>query len=172
MQENIFVSKAMNDAMQLYNSSKDNHESLNYNRFLCVVIRMLILIYGNEIIDAYNSKNIIVWENLILKYGFEKKDYDNFIIVLDKFYNFDIRQQKKSIKKKNKYFDVVQKYLIDMMVKRRNVELIDNDIIKEFYELLFTANSKDFYRKSTAVLLAYDPYEIDEYAKRQNIVVG
>lgn len=172
MQENIFVSKAMNDAMQLYNSSKGNHESLNYNRFLCVVIRMLILIYGNEIIDAYNSKNIIVWENLILKYGFEKKDYDNFIIVLDKFYNFDIRQQKKSIKKKNKYFDVVQKYLIDMMVKRKNVELIDNDIIKEFYELLFTANSKDFYRKSTAVLLAYDPYEIDEYAKRQNIVVG
>ena len=172
MQENIFVSKAMNDAMQLYNSSKDNYESLNYNRFLCVVIRMLILIYGNEIIDAYNSKNIIVWENLILKYGFEKKDYDNFIIVLDKFYNFDIRQQKKSIKKKNKYFDVVQKYLIDMMVKRKNVELIDNDIIKEFYELLFTANSKDFYRKSTAVLLAYDPYEIDEYAKRQNIVVG
>src|SRR5699024_12693978 len=107
-------------------------------RFLCVVIRMLILIYGNEIIDAYNSKNIIVWENLILKYGFEKKDYDNFIIVLDKFYNFDIRQQKKSIKKKNKYFDVLQKYLIDMMVKRKNVELIDNDIIKEFYELLFT----------------------------------
>ena len=59
-----------------------------------------------------------------------------------------------------------------MIVKRKNVELIDNDIIKEFYELLFTANSKDFYRKSTAVLLAYDPYEIDEYVKRQNIVVG
>ena len=107
-----------------------------------------------------------------MKYGFAKNDYDAFIITLDKYYNFDLRQQKKSIKKKNKYFDMVQKYLIDMIVQKRSIQAIDNNIIKEFYDLLFTANSRDFYRKSTAVLLAYDPYEIDEYAKKQNIVVG
>lgn len=172
MQENVFISRAMNEAMKLYNSSKTRQESLDFNRFLCVVVRMLILIYGEDIINVYDSKNLGMWENLILKYGFEKNNYDNFIVVLDKFYNFDERQQKKTIKKKNKYFDMVQKYLIDMMVKRRNIEMLNNEIISEFYNLLFTANSKNFYRKSTAVLLAYDPYEIDEYAKKQNIVVG
>ena len=34
--------------------------------------------------------------------------------------------------------------------------------------LLFTANSRSFYRKSNAVVMAYNPYEIDEYFKKQN----
>lgn len=172
MQDSIFVSKALDEAMKLYNLSKNKKESLGYNKFLCVVIRMLVLIYGEELITVYNLKDLTLWESLIMKYGFAKNDYDAFIITLDKYYNFDLRQQKKSIKKKNKYFDMVQKYLIDMIVQKRSIQAIDNNIIKEFYDLLFTANSRDFYRKSTAVLLAYDPYEIDEYAKKQNIVVG
>ena len=40
------------------------------------------------------------------------------------------------------------------------VELID------FYELLFTANSFDFYRKTFALASAYNPYEIDEYFQK------
>lgn len=172
MQDNVFVNKAVSDAIQLYLNSKNNIYSLEYNKFLCVVVRMLILIYGEDIIKGYENKDVLFWENTMLKYGFEKKNYDQFIFSLDKFYNFDIRQQKKSIKKKNKYFDLVQKYLIDMIVQKRSVTMVDNKTIFEFYDLLFTAVSKDFYRKSTAVLLAYDPYEIYEYAKKKNIVMG
>ncbi|MDE5889029.1 MAG: hypothetical protein K2H20_03320, partial [Bacilli bacterium] len=88
------------------------------------------------------------------------------------YYKFDLRQKKKAIKKKNKYFNLVQKYLIDMMVKKNSQEKVSSLEMNEFYDLLFTVNSKEFYRKSTAVLLAYNPYEIDEYAKKQGIVVG
>lgn len=173
MQENIFINQAMQDAMQLYITSKDKKESLNYNRFLCTVIRMLVLIYGEEeILNAYQKKEVATFENVLLKFGYDKKEYDQFLMAFDKFYKFDIRQQKKSIKKKNKYFDLVQKYLIDMMVKRHSVQPVNQQVLLSFYELLFTANSKDFYRKSTAVLLAYNPYEIDEYVKKQNLIVG
>ena len=59
-----------------------------------------------------------------------------------------------------------------MMVKRKAVLPVDSTTLNDFYNMLFTANNDDFYRKSTAVLLAYNPYEIDDYAKKQGIVVG
>ena len=57
-----------------------------------------------------------------------------------------------------------------LLTKEIDKEDVNNIVKSEFYELLFTVNSKDFYRKSTAVLLAYNPYEIDEYAKKVGIV--
>lgn len=172
MQENLFVNQAIQEAMQIYSDSKDKKESLQYNTFLCTVIRMLILIYGEDVFAAYQKKDGTAFENILLQYGFSKEEYDAFLVTFDKFYTFAIRQQKKSIKKKNKYFNLVQKYLIDMLVKRKSMQSVDAQVLLSFYELLFTANSKDFYRKSTAVLLAYNPYEIDEYARKQNIMVG
>ena len=59
MQDSIFVSKALDEAMKLYNLSKNKKESLDYNKFLCVVIRMLVLIYGEELITVYNLKDKI-----------------------------------------------------------------------------------------------------------------
>ena len=75
-------------------------------------------------------------------------------------------------KKENKYFNLVQKYLIDMLIKKNNQEKLDKEDINNFYSLLFTARSTNFYYKSTAVLLAYNPYEIDDYFKKQNILEG
>ena len=52
---------------------------------------------------------------------------------------------------------------------RTKKEKVDKKVIREFYSLLFTANSKSFYQKSYAVMVAYNPYEIDEYAKSKKI---
>ena len=57
-----------------------------------------------------------------------------------------------------------------MMVARIEKEKVSKKVIREFYNLLFTANSKSFYQKSYAVMVAYNPYEIDEYAKSKKIV--
>ena len=65
---------------------------------------------------------------------------------------------------------VVQKHLIDMLVKRNEQEALDKLVIIDFYNMLFTANNPDFYRKSVALLEAYDPYEIDKYFKKFNLI--
>ena len=57
-----------------------------------------------------------------------------------------------------------------MLVKRNESEQLDKDVIRDFSNLLFTANNPDFYRKSVALLEAYDPYEIDEYFKKFNLI--
>lgn len=171
-EEIIFGNSALNDALKLYVDNKGNEDSLNYNKFICCVIRMLVLIYGEDVIKSYENNDMNSFDNVLTKYGFDINEVNNFKMVFDKYYQFDLRQQKKAIKKKNKFFNFVQKYLIDMMKQRTISEKVDMMVINEFYDLLFTANSKDFYRKSTAVLLAYNPYEIDDYAKKQGIVVG
>ncbi len=171
--ENLFICSALNDALKLYIDSKDKKGSLEYNNFMCSVIRMLVLIYGEEdIIDSYEKNDTELFDSLLTKYGYSIEEINNFKVIFEKFYRFDLRQQHKAIKKKNKYFNLVQKYLIDMMVKKSQTEKVDSIVMNDFYNLLFTANNKDFYRKSTAVFLAYNPYEIDDYAKKQGIVVG
>lgn len=170
--EIIFGNSALDEAFKLYVSNKDNKNSLNYNKFMCVIVRALVLIYGEDIVNTYENKDIKAFDNILTKYGFDITEVSNFKTIVDKFYQFELRHQKKAIKKKNKFFNFVQKYLIDMMKQKSINEKVDMIEMNDFYDLLFTANSKDFYRKSTAVLLAYNPYEIDEYAKKQGIVVG
>ena len=74
------------------------------------------------------------------------------------------------MEKKNKYFNLVQKSLIDMLILKNQKEPVNNEVKNSFYELLFTANTKDFYRKSIALVEAYNPYEIDDYFKKQNLI--
>ena len=50
------------------------------------------------------------------------------------------------------------------------LKVVDSVTMKEFYDLLFTAKSNNFYRMSYALLVAYNPYEIYEYAKKQKLV--
>lgn len=171
MLDGMFINEALDEGFKLFHDNQDKQDNLSYNAFLCSVIRMLVTIYGErEIIDAWNSRDEVQFYSLLSKYGFNRVDIENFKVVLLKFYKSLKKQEVKAIKKKNKYFNLVQKYLVDMMVCRCKMEMVDTKIKEEFVHLLFTANSKDFYRRSTAVLLAYNPYEIDEYVKKQNLV--
>lgn len=171
MTENkMFINEALSEAFLLYNKSKDNVNSLDYNSFMCSIIRMLILIYGKEILGIFENSDVVSFEKELLKYGYDKKEYDNFLLCIEKFYNFDKKLKNKPIKKKNKFFNLLQKYLIDMFLQKDKVEKVDDKTKEEFGNLLFTANSSNFYQKSYAVLVAYNPYEIYEYAKKNNIV--
>ena len=57
-----------------------------------------------------------------------------------------------------------------MLVKKNSQAPMDKNTILEFYNMLYTANNNDFYRKSIALLEAYNPYEIDEYFKKFNLI--
>lgn len=167
-----FVNKAFNEAFLVYNRGKSNVDSLDYNDFMSSVIRMLVVIYGEDIVKAYESKDVSLFDNTILKYGYDINEYAAFKAYFDKFYSTNIKSDKKAIKKKNKFFNIVQKYLIDMMAKKKSVQFVSPEELKSFAGLLFTINSSDFYQKSVALVLAYNPYEIDDYARKVGIIGG
>ncbi len=173
MNDNVFINEALNESLLLYLDVKDKKYSLEYNSFLCCVVRLLILIYGEEnIISSFKNKDVDGFSSLLIKYGMSIEDCSSFVNNLEKFYNFYKKQQNKAIKKKNKYFNLVQKSLIDMLVKKKEKETVSKEEIEAFYELLFTAQNRDFYRRSVALVQAYNPYEIDDYFKKQNLIVG
>ena len=170
MAADVFVNNAIDESIKNYLEYKEQEESIVFNGFLVSVIRMLLIIYGDEIIEDYENKNSKAFNKLLAKYGYEKELVKEFRMNFERTYKAMVKQEDKAIKKKNKYFNVVQKHLIDMLVKRHEKEEMDKNDIMEFYNLLFTANNSDFYRKSVAVKEAYDPYEIDDYFKEFNLI--
>lgn len=170
MAADVFLNHAIEDSFKLYIEYKEQEESIVYNGYLVSVIRMLMIIYGDELLECYENQNSKAFNKLLTKYGFEKDLVKEFRMSFEKSYKAMLKQEDKAIKKKNKYFNLVQKYLIDMLVKKNETEEVDKNDVLEFYNLLFTANNNDFYRKSIAVKEAYDPYEIDDYFKSFNLI--
>ena len=108
--DNVFINDAINKMFVIYNRSKDQPESVEYNSFMCSVLWMLLLIYGEELLTCYENKNVEDFEKNILKYGYDKSLYDNFLEIFNKFYRTEVRKEAKAIKKKNKFFNLVQKH--------------------------------------------------------------
>jgi len=170
--DDFFVNEAIQVSFEEFVNiwgTEGYEESLKYNSFMVTVIRALIFIYGVDILEAYQQKSKKRFNEILGKYGFDSKGIQGFRVNYEKFYRFNERQKDKAIHKKNKYFNLVQKSLIDMLVQKNMKEPISSDDKREFYDFLFTANSKSFYAKSVALVLAYNPYEIDTYFKK---VVG
>ncbi len=173
MNNEIFISNSITKAIKLYLDNKEKDYSLEFNSFLCTIFRMLVLIYGEkDIVASYKENNSEKFDICLMKYGLNIEKVDEFKIVLEKYYKLSEKQEKKAIKKKNKFFNIVQKDIIDMMIQKKEKEPVSPDEIKIFYDLLFTANSKNFYRKSVAIVEAYNPYEIDTYAQKKLFETG
>ena len=177
MTSEFFVNEAIDEAFSKYvrcrREMKDAMEektSLEYNSFLCSIIRMLVLVYGQEMPDFYDRKDVEAFNKTLMQYGMSEKEIEDFKVFVQRYYSMDKKQAGKTFKKKNKFFNVVQKYLIDMLVKKTRVEEVPKEIIEGFYSLLFTCNSTDFYRASVALLEAFNPYQIDDYFKKQQLL--
>lgn len=163
----IFINNAINDAIVMYAKYKDKDTMVQSHSFMVEVIRMLGLIYNIEdIIEAYCDKDTSKFESLLMQYGYPEAELKSFEENFLLFYKFDFGQKDRAIRKKNRYFNLVQKSIIDMMIAKNNTSKIDLDSVDNLYKMLFTANSEDFYKKSYALSTAYNPYEIDDYFKK------
>ena len=71
---NIFVNNAINDALVIYLQSRNNN-NLEYNSFMVCVIRMLMVIYGeDEILNAFYEKDNVAFDMLLKSFGYEDID--------------------------------------------------------------------------------------------------
>lgn len=164
MKDKEFINKAFNKAIKTYIEAKEKPNSLLYNSFLVVTIRILALIYGKtDILNPYYLDNSVVFFQNLGKYGVDSADLALFKEELLAFYEFDLENDKRKIKLQNPHFKNVLKYLIDMFVaKKKNGKVSFNDEEK-FLELIYTTHTKNAYRISYAYLNLGDIMYLEKY---------
>lgn len=163
MKEDIFINIALDNAFKSFLSSVEDKDSILYNSFVVIAIRLLILIYGEDILDLYKKKDSVAFINYLSKYGMSKTDIALFKEEFLNFYNFEIENDKRKIKIPNPYFLITLKYLIDMFItKKINVGVSFQDE-EEFLDLAYTTHTKDFYRISYSYLMHNDALAIEKY---------
>lgn len=173
--DKVFINNAFTKAVNDYTKSNDNVQGVMYNSFLVVVIRSLISIYSE--LDIINPMVIgdedLLKENLA-KFGYDKTDINVFLSNLQLFDDFERLNENNNVKKKNPYFLIIEKDLINMLIKKKLNFFITEHELKVFYDLLYTPNSTNPLRVSYNYLMSNNEWEIDNYFKtemRNNVKV-
>ena len=117
MKDKEFINKAFDKAIKTYIDAKEKPNSLLYNSFLVVTIRVLALIYGKlDILNPFYLDNSVVFFQNLAKYGVAPETIGLFKEEFLAFYQFELKNEKRDIKLQNPYFKNVLKYLVDMFV--------------------------------------------------------
>lgn len=164
---NYFINEAFNKGLSDYLKSKDKKESILYNSFLVVVIRMLINIYGElDILNPFRISSETSFDNNLLKYGAKKEDIDNLKRLLDGFYVIERKNEHAIRREENIYFIAVQKAIIDLYNLKRYGYGVTESESREFFDLLYTPGTSNVLRLSYNYLNSENPYEVAEYYKK------
>ena len=173
--DKVFINNAFTKAINDYTKSNDNVQGVMYNSFLVVVIRSLISIYSE--LDIINPMVIgdedLLKENLA-KFGYDKTDIEVFLSNLQLFDDFEKLNENNNVKKKNPYFLIIEKDLVNMLINKKLNFFITEHELKVFYDLLYTPNSTNPLRVSYNYLMSNNEWEIDNYFKtemRNNVKV-
>ena len=162
--DSYFINEAFDKAINDYMNSKDKKESILYNSFLVVVIRMLISIYSElDIINPYQIRNEEILKNNLMKFGASKEEIEKLFELISNYYLIERRNSLAIKREDNTYFIDVQKSLIDLFtLKRLNYGLTENES-KDFFDLLYTPGTSNVLRQSYNYLNASDIYEVASY---------
>ena len=164
MREEYFVNIAFDDSIKQYLANLSNTDSIKFNTFPVVVIRILALIYGKlDIINPYYLKNNVVFMNNLAKFGLSKSELALFKDDFLSFYELEQQNQEKKIKPKNPYFTKIQKYLVDMFVAKKKVEEVSLKEEEIFLDLIYSSHTKNPYRLSYGYLMCEDLNFIEKY---------
>ncbi len=166
--DKVFINEAITKAINDYLNSSDNIQGVTYNSFLVVALRSLISIYSElDIINPKVMDDADLLKDNLSKFGYDKSDVEVFLSNMQLFLDFEKENEKRNIKNKNPYFIIIQKELVDMLIKKKlNFYLTEAEVI-EFYDLLYTPYCKNPLRVSYNFLQASDALEVDRYFKIQ-----
>lgn len=164
--KSFFINEAFDKAINDYMISKDKPESVLYNSFLVVVIRMLINIYGElDIINPYRIKNEESFDNNLIKYGAKKESIVKLKQAMANYYLIEKRNLQLIKRESNVYFIDIQKIIIDLFNLKRTTYGLTETESREFFDLLYTPGTSNALRLSYNYLIAEDVYEVAEYYK-------
>ena len=163
-----FINEAFDKAVNDYLNFKDNPESVRFNSFLTIVIRLLVTMYGElDVVNPYITNNEETLKDNLAKFGYSKDNINYFLDNLQMFLNIEKDNNNLNVKKENPYFITIQKQIIDMFVMKKLHFSITNEEFEEFYNLLYTENTPNVLRLSYNYLMSDNPSTIDDYFKRE-----
>lgn len=162
--DKVFINEAFTKAINDYQNGIENVQGVTYNSFLTVVLRCLISIYSElDIINPKVMDDAELLKDNLCKFGYSKTNIEVFLSNLQLFLDFEKENEKRSIKNKNPYFVIIQKELVDMLIKKKLEFYLTEAEVNEFYDLLYTPYSKNPLRVSYNFLQASDVLEVDKY---------
>lgn len=164
MKNEFFINESFTKALNDYLASENNPDSILFNSFYVVVIRVLSLIYGKtDLFNPYYLQNKLALINNLSKFGMSDSRVMMFFKELDDFYKIDLENNNKNIKEKNPYFNEVLKYLVDMfLLKKENGEVSFQEEA-DFLDLIYTSHTKNPYRISYSYYMSEDMNFIEKY---------
>lgn len=164
MKDKEFINVAFDKAIKTYIEAKEKPNSLLYNSFLVVTIRILALIYGKlDILNPYYLDNSVVFFQNLAKYGVNPENIAVFKEEFLAFYEFELKNENRKIKLQNPHFKIVLKYLIDMFVAKKKNGKVSFNEEEKFLELIYTTHTKNAYRISYAYLMLDDLMYTEKY---------
>ena len=163
---NYFISEAFTNAIKNYITYKDNKDGIIYNSFLVLVIRKLVLIYGeNDILVPYNENNVELLMNNLKKYRFSSMKLNSFFTNIISYYNNDINNIVP-----NKEFVKVEKLLIDMyMAKKLTTDILPEER-KDFIGMLYHEYANNTLIISYNYFHSFDINEIINYFNKEDAI--
>jgi len=124
MKEDIFINIAFDNAFKSFFISRQDKDSLLYNSFNVIVIRILILIFGEESISKlYKEKNSVAFLNFLSKYGMSKADIALFKEDFLSYYNFEQKNELQKMIGKEINLNIVEVKDVDV-----NAQLVAENI--------------------------------------------
>jgi hypothetical protein len=163
------ITESLDYAIKKYIESKQDKESISFNSFFVVIIRLLCIVYDElDIINPYIQHNGTDFDKNLAKYGFEMDRILDFKVQIDNAYTEELNHEQ------NKYFVNIQKVIIDMLIYRKKKIGIEDDKLKEFYNLLYTPSNTNpiqiaYNFQNAKILDEVDKYFQEQLAKHQDI---
>ncbi len=150
MNEQLFINEAIDSAIRKYIKCKEGMNEAELDSFECVVIRALVLIYGElDILNPFKINNEKNFNDNLKKFGLSETTLLEF---KERFFNF-YKNAMDTLAVKQDFLSI-QKSLIDMFMLKKSHVLISDDEIEQFKNLLYTREDANpskfaFYSKYT-----------------------
>lgn len=148
MEGTTFVNGAIQNAIKNYLTYKATSSREEFQMFFVVVVRALVLIYGElDIVNPYRTNNEKSFDENLKKFGLSLEKVNEFKTELQTFSEIkEVNNESKGL------FISIQKKLIDMFVLRKSHVIVSPEELEEFKSLLYTKTDtapikQDLYNK-------------------------
>lgn len=154
MKNDVFVSESFSSNLNKYLRNKAKPDGIEFNSFLVVLIKLLVIIYDElDIVNPfYLNKEEVLYRNL-QKYGYPRNSVISFFNMFNKY----------DEEKSEKLFLELQKCIIDMFAKKKNAVKVSSGEIEKIRDLLYSPEAKNSLIVSYNFMMTKNPYEIMEY---------
>lgn len=167
MNGTVFINSGLDYAIKEFLAYEYNYNSIKYQSFYVIVVRILILIYGEvDIINPFktmNEKGMGGFDVNLGKFGYPLSEINHFKEDFFNYFQLDMQSSALIVKPKNRFMVEVQKDLIDMFFCKVHSIKVDDSEIAQFYNMIYTMDNKNTYMKSYNLLVAPDVDEVKRY---------